>query len=112
MLTGAIGGTVAGTFAKRVFSCGKCGAAMYANGERPGWNADQAIDAFVRYPKLKAACEELQVLLARDQELARKHAEQIKALEVDLESAASDKLELERRVRAMIALLKREHRAA
>lgn len=108
MLVGGFGGAVAGAVARRIFGCKSCGAAMYEDGAHPGWNADEAIQAFFTYPSLKEACETLQELVARNQTVAKKHSTEIERLEQDLQSVKSDKAELERRVRALIEQLQRE----
>ena len=45
--TGAIGGTVSGIVAKRVFKCKSCGADMYQDGKRPTRNADKAMHSLI-----------------------------------------------------------------
>lgn len=111
ILVGGIGGAVAGAVAKRIFRCSLCSAAMYESGERPGWNADDAIKAFLQYPTLREASEELQDAIARNQEVAKRHQEQIIKLEGDLRAQQTDKAELEQQIRALTAQIKRERAA-
>ena len=67
VLAGGVGGAISGMGARRVFRCRSCGVAMYKNGKRPGWNADQAIEMFFRYPRLRDAYHDLQTLISRSQ---------------------------------------------
>ena len=106
--TGAIGGTVSGIVAKRVFKCKSCTASMYQDGKRLGWNADKAMHSFVHYPELRNALEDLEALLAQNQKVARKYAKEIKNLKRDLKSQDADKKELERRIRALIAQINKK----
>ena len=89
---------------------------MYKNGDRLGWNADHAIRMFIKYPDLKEANEQLQSMVARNQAVAKKHAERITQLERELrstkESSAQKVAELVRRIRALTEQIKRESTAA
>lgn len=102
VLTGAIGGTLVAVMAKRVFKCKGCEAPMYKSGEGPGWNADDAIRAFFRHPSLNKAHEELetkvaelQKIIANNQEVAKKKANEIAALERDLQKVNLENANLE-----------------
>jgi hypothetical protein len=107
-LTGTIGGSVSGAVAKRVFQCESCGCSMYENGERPDWNMDKALESFVRYPALKEAYEDAQGLIARNQKIAIKHKTKISLLEKQLKDTSSDKVALERELKAISEAIRRE----
>jgi len=107
-LTGAVGGSVSGAVAKRVFRCQSCGCSMYESGERPSWNMDKALECFVRYPDLKEAFEDAQGLIARNQKIAKKHKERIARLEKELNEMNIDKSALERELRAICDTIRRE----
>lgn len=109
VLTGAVGGAFMGAIAKRVFKCKSCNTAMYKNGDRPGWNADKAVEMFVRYPSLMRAHEELEGkiselerVISRHQEIAKKYAEQIEHLKQEQQTLNLEKEAIEERLHEMI----------
>jgi len=108
VVLGAAGGAVAGVLARRIFRCRSCSVAMYDEGQRPTWNADEAIAAFVQYPKLKAVTEDLQGLVARNQAVAARHAAAIADLEHRLQRAEGDKVALERDLRRLVDRMRLE----
>lgn len=105
--TGAIGGTVGGFLAKRIFRCRGCNRSMYEDGSRPSWNADAALKMFVKYPELQAQWEELQSMVARDQELLKKYRRRIDKLEKQLTDERADKAKLKRMLDALLKDMKR-----
>ena len=111
VLAGAVGGTVSGMVARRVFRCSSCGCPMYKNGKRPGWNADDAIEMFFRYPRLKKAYQDLLTSVSRSQAVAAKYAKAIEKIERDLSSKEKNIDKLEQAIRALTAQIKRERTA-
>lgn len=112
LLTGGVGGVVSGAIAKKIFYCERCNGEFYETGEKPTWNADKALEAFVNYPELKEAYDKLESLLARNQHIARKHQNEIIELERKLRITNSDKRRLTQQVQNLVAILERELGAA
>lgn len=109
VLGGGFFGLIAGVTARRIFYCRKCRAAMYDDGQRPsGWNADEAIKAFLNYPSLKEAVEEFQGLVECNQKIAMKHTNEINLLFKMLQDVEFDKIELEKRIRTLMKVIHRE----
>lgn len=104
--TGGIGGSIAGFTAKKIFRCNNCGRAIYSDGSRPGWNADQAIQAFFGYDELKVVAEELQEIVSSNQKIAKKYTKEIERLESELQDVKSDKQLLKEKISNLIAKIK------
>lgn len=99
---GAVGGTIGGMLAKRIFRCRGCHRSMYEDGSRPSWNADAALEMFIKYPELKAQWEELQYMVARDQELLKRYRHRIDKLEKKLSDERADKAQIKQMLSALL----------
>lgn len=91
----------------KIFKCAECGVSMYENGEILVTFFDR-VDGFIHYPKLMETINELELLVARDTNIAAKHSEEILRLKSELNKINSDKDLITRNLRALITRIKKE----
>lgn len=76
-------------YTKKIFKCEKCGVLMFENGELVVTIFDR-LDGFIHYPELRDAINELELMVAQNQDIASKYREEIIDLKKDLADANAD----------------------
>lgn len=113
-LTGGAGGIVSGIIAKKLYECNHCGHLIHLDGSKRGWNLDNAFsnaaDNFIDYPKLEESYEELASLNERNKKVSQKYQQQIEGFKEEINKKNIDHAELEKRVRKLIAKIKKDNK--